>query len=144
MSLLTMAKKIFRRDRTLGSKKQTAAAKSVPREQSSEAAGRGAKNKQAPHIQSILAGQIGLQLMLSERSMRLQEKNTVVFRVNVAATKREIQQAVTDRYGAKVLSIRTATFAPKTRRRGATWGRTNAWKKVYVTVADVQPIAAGP
>lgn len=93
---------------------------------------------------SPTAAAIKLQPIVSERSLDAQADKVVVFRVDPAASKGRVRQAVQEKYGVKVLAVRTANFLPKARRRGATQGTTRSWKKAYVKVNDVAPLNLAP
>jgi len=75
---------------------------------------------------------------LTEKSNLLQEvQNQVVFKVNPAANKIEIKQAVEDLFNVKVSSVKTANMRGKKRRVGIkSVGRTNDWKKAYITLSE--------
>ena len=75
---------------------------------------------------------------LTEKSNLLQEmNNTVVFKVNPAANKIEIKKAVEDLFNVKVQSVKTSTMRGKKRRVGLkSVGRTNDWKKAYITLSE--------
>jgi len=60
------------------------------------------------------------------------ERRTLCFEVNRAATKTEIKEAVQQLFQVQVDSVRTANFEGKMRRRGRTIGRRSDWKKAYV------------
>jgi large subunit ribosomal protein L23 len=149
MSLLSLSKRIFKRDRAAKpvkkkARKTTSKVAADSQKSAQPARTPAEKRRQKKEPASVMAGRIQLHALMSERSIRLQEMNTVVFRVHPTATKLQIAQAIREQYSASVLSVRTATFRPKTRRRGATAGQTSTWKKAYVTVDDIQKIATGP
>lgn len=75
---------------------------------------------------------------LTEKSNLLQEmQNKVVFKVNPTANKIEIKQAVEDLFNVKVQSVRTSKVRGKKRRVGIkSIGRTNDWKKAYITLSE--------
>lgn len=75
---------------------------------------------------------------LTEKSNLLQEiQNTVVFKVNPQANKIEIKKAVEDLFDVKVQSVKTAMVQGKKRRVGIkSVGRTNNWKKAYITLSE--------
>ena len=57
--------------------------------------------------------------VITEKGLAIKEnQNTLVFQVAPAATKTEIRQAVQSIFKVKVLSVRTATYPGKERRRG--------------------------
>lgn len=87
---------------------------------------------------------LNLQPLITEKSVRLQEEGVVVFRVSEKTTKKQVEEAVKNKYKTEPLSIRTMRMSPKTRRRGNTYGRTSGWKKVYVKVKDIHKIVSGP
>lgn len=120
MSLLTRAKKILRKQ------EQQEGKKTAPEKQA----------EQTP-VASELVKRIGLSTILTEKSLRVQDQKTVVFRVRPSATKGQIMTAIQQQYGVRPKSVRTARFLPKARRRGQIVGSTQPWKKAYVQVDDV-------
>ena len=71
--------------------------------------------------------------IITEKGLQLKElQRTLVFEVATKATKSDIRRAVEMIFGVKVEVVRTATFAGKIRRRGASSGRRPMWKKAYV------------
>ncbi len=91
----------------------------------------------------LLALGIDLQLLLTEKGVRLQEQNVVTFKVVAGASKSQIARAIEERYGTRPRHIRTVPVLPRRRRRGNTAGRTAAWKKAYVQVEDVHSFNGG-
>lgn len=87
-----------------------------------------------------LAARIKLAPLTSEKGFELQARNQLVFRTVVSATKGQIRQAVQAVYEVKPLAIRTIIMSGKSRRRGQVVGRTAAWKKAYVKVADIKSV----
>ncbi|THB77773.1 MAG: 50S ribosomal protein L23 [Desulfobulbaceae bacterium] len=82
--------------------------------------------------QSILKGPC-----LTEKAALLQEvDNKVVFKVHPAANKIEIKQAVEKMFDVKVQNVQTVSMRGKKKRVGRYIGRTNDWKKAYVTLAE--------
>jgi len=75
---------------------------------------------------------------LTEKSNLLQEVlGTVVFKVDPQANKIEIKRAVEEFFNVKVSMVRTAMCHGKKRRVGLkSTGRTNDWKKAYVTLSE--------
>ena len=133
MSLLTRAKDILKKDEAASAKK------AAPKKEKAAPAAE-VKQDTAPETSTTLAQQIGLAGVLTEKSMRAQEKNIVMFRVKPQATKHQIRLAIEEAFNVTPKDIRTARFLPKTRRRGLIAGSTNAFKKVYVKVDDVRKI----
>lgn len=76
--------------------------------------------------------------MLTEKGTRLSdEENKYIFRVNTNANKLEIKQAVEELFKVKVTSVNTMNRKGKKKReRTASAGRTAAWKRAVVTLAE--------
>ena len=71
--------------------------------------------------------------IITEKGLNVKEtESTLVFDVNVHATKTEIKEAVQSIFKVKVDSVRTSNFAGKERRRGKFTGYRTDWKKAYV------------
>lgn len=147
MSLLSLSKKILSREgKTVAKGKaqkkpldKTRGKQAAKKEAGTKTKAKPAKKKAAAPV-SLMAARVGLFPILSEKSVRAQERNTIMFRVLPAATKHQISMAVQERYGVRVLAIRTSNMMPKVRRRGLVVGRTKHWKKAYVTVDNINPI----
>ena len=75
---------------------------------------------------------------LTEKSNLLQEvENTVTFKVDPRANKVEIKKAVEELFDVKVKNVRTVPVKGKKRRVGIkSMGRTNDWKKAYVSLSE--------
>ncbi len=130
MSLLSLSKKIISR----GKKGTDSATKTASDD----------KNKKNITAKPVVIPKIEAHMLLSEKSTASQEQNTIFLRVSPTATKYQITQAVKDKYGVTALRVRTAQFSGKIRRRGRTEGSTNAWKKAYVKVDNIQSLTIGP
>ncbi len=76
--------------------------------------------------------------LITEKSMTARERShTLCFQVTPNATKAEIRAAIEEAFKelrGKVLSVRTANFPGKERRRGQTSGHRPDWKKAFVRV----------
>lgn len=72
--------------------------------------------------------------IISEKSVRLQEENKYVFRVDKRATKNQIKDAVEGRFGVTVLGVSTVNVKSKRKRLGRYEGRTASWKKAIVSL----------
>jgi large subunit ribosomal protein L23 len=71
--------------------------------------------------------------VITEKGLAIKEsQNTLVFQVAPSATKTEVKQAVQTIFKVKVLSVRTAMYPGKERRRGKFTGYRPDWKKAYV------------
>ncbi len=89
--------------------------------------------------------EISIKPIITERATKLSEKrNCYTFRVSPDANKYQIKQLVEQLYGVKVESVNTAVVRGKNKSRwtksGLLRGKTNSWKKAFVTVADGQSI----
>jgi len=71
--------------------------------------------------------------LITEKGLSVKEtEGTLVFEVAPAASKTEVKQAVQTIFKVKVLSVRTAMYPGKERRRGKFAGYRPDWKKAYV------------
>ena len=73
-------------------------------------------------------------------SFAMQNSNQYTFRVRRSATKTDIKQAVELMFDVKVSGVQTVNEPGKSRRFGRTIGRTQDWKKAYVSLAEGQAI----
>ena len=73
-------------------------------------------------------------------SLAMQNHNQYTFRVRREATKTDIKKAVELMFDVKVSGVQVANEPGKTRRFGGTSGRTQDWKKAYVSLAAGQTI----
>jgi large subunit ribosomal protein L23 len=80
--------------------------------------------------------------LLTEKGTRLsEEENKYIFRVNPAANKAEIKQAVEKLFNVEVVSVNTMNRKGKKKReRTASFGRTAAWKRAVVTLSESSTI----
>jgi large subunit ribosomal protein L23 len=78
--------------------------------------------------------------VVTEKATALSEKNTVVFRVAIAATKPEIAAAVEGLFGVKVEGVNTLLAKGKAKRFKGRPGRRSDVKKAYVRLAAGQTI----
>jgi large subunit ribosomal protein L23 len=65
-------------------------------------------------------------------------QNTLVFEVDMKASKTEVKQAVETLFKVQVSGVRTSTVEGKERRRGKYTGYRPDWKKAYVRLKDGQ------
>ena len=71
--------------------------------------------------------------VITEKGMGVKEvENTLVFEVELHATKTEVKQAVETLFKVKVVGVRTSVMEGKERRRGKFTGYRPDWKKAYV------------
>jgi large subunit ribosomal protein L23 len=73
-------------------------------------------------------------------SLAMQNHNQYTFRVRRDATKIDIRKAVELMFDVKVAGVQVVNEPGKTRRFGRTSGRTQDWKKAYVSLAAGQTI----
>jgi large subunit ribosomal protein L23 len=73
-------------------------------------------------------------------SFAMQNHNQYVFRVLRHATKTDIKQAVELMFDVKVKGVQVVNEPGKTRRFGRLSGRTQDWKKAYVSLVQGQTI----
>lgn len=139
MSILSQAKKILKRDEA-SSKKEV---KGKTRSKKAKAEPQEAAKKNAG-MNLVVAGTIGLSVVLSEKSIAQQVGNVLVVKVKPEASKSQIAGAVQSLFGVKVLAVRTTKVRPKRRQRGMTIGRTKHMKKAYVKVDDISKINVAP
>ena len=78
---------------------------------------------------------------VSEKATMTAEKaNTVVFKVAIDATKKEIKAAVEKLFEVEVKSVNTPINKGKTKRQGMRQGRRSDVKKAYVTLKEGQDL----
>jgi large subunit ribosomal protein L23 len=75
-------------------------------------------------------------IVLTEKSNRLRDKNTVVFEVRRDANKLQIKNAVQKLFNVKVESVNTLVMRGKDRRMGRGYGKMQNWKKAMVTLQE--------
>ena len=78
---------------------------------------------------------------VTEKTSRaMQNHNQYTFRVRRTATKVDIKKAVELMFDVKVSGVQVVNEPGKQRRFGKTIGRTQDWKKTYVSLAEGQAI----
>ena len=78
--------------------------------------------------------------IITEKATMLGEKNTIVFRVAIDATKPQIKAAVEGLFGVKVDGVNTLIAKGKTKRFRGRPGQRSDVKKAYVKLAQGQSI----
>ena len=73
-------------------------------------------------------------------SLAMQNHNQYTFRVRRDASKTDIRKAVELMFDVKVAGVQVVNEPGKVRRFGRTSGRTQDWKKAYVSLAAGQTI----
>lgn len=89
--------------------------------------------------------EIMIEPIVTEKATALTDKlNRYTFRVSPDANKFQIQDLVEKLYGVKVVAVNTMNVRGKNKARytksGLLRGKTAAWKKAVITVADGQTI----
>ena len=89
--------------------------------------------------------EIQIEPIVTEKATKLSEKlNRYTFRVSPDANKIEIKKLIENLYGVKVEKINTAVVRGKNKSRwtrsGLLRGKTNEWKKAFVSLAEGQTI----
>jgi large subunit ribosomal protein L23 len=78
-----------------------------------------------------------LRPIITEKSTRLMDDdNTYVFQVGLAANKIQVKRAVEALYGVSVVDVRTLRMRGKSKRFGRHYGKRSNWKKAYITLAE--------
>jgi large subunit ribosomal protein L23 len=88
----------------------------------------------ASHYDTIIAP------VITEKATLLSEKNKVVFKVPLTATKDEVKAAVEALFKVKVTAVNTLRTKGKTKRFKGMLGQRSDTKKAIVTLADGQSI----
>ena len=78
--------------------------------------------------------------VITEKATTVGERNQMVFRVALDATKPEIKAAVEGLFGVKVVAVNTLLAKGKTKRFRGRPGRRSDMKKAYVELAPGQSI----
>ena len=73
-------------------------------------------------------------------SLAMQNHNQYTFRVRRDATKTDIRKAIELMFDVKVAGVQVVNEPGKVRRFGRTAGRTQDWKKAYVSLSPGQTI----
>ena len=84
--------------------------------------------------------QIIIEPILTEKSVSQRLLSRYVFRVNPAATKIAVRQAVEKAFKVKVKAVNMCWLRSKRRVLGRSIGRTSHYKKAYVTLVSGQKI----
>jgi len=75
--------------------------------------------------------------VVTEKSLKIQEENnTVVFEVEKSMNKIHVKQAIAEIYKVKVESVNIVNTKSKTKRVGRYTGKTHAFKKAYIKLAE--------
>ena len=83
----------------------------------------------------MLARQVILEPVVSEKSYALMADGKYTFRVDDRAHKTQVARAVEEIFDVRVAGVRTMKVRSKPKRRGMHRGRTRSWKKAVVQLA---------
>ncbi len=83
----------------------------------------------------MLARQVIIEPVVSEKSYALMADGKYTFRVDARAHKTQVSRAVEEIFGVTVAEVRTMQVPSKPKRRGLHSGRTRGWKKAIVELA---------
>src|ERR1700730_8546556 len=78
--------------------------------------------------------------VITEKATNVSEHNQVIFRVPLAATKREVKAAVEELFNVKVKAVNTIRVQGKLKRFRGRVGRRSDYKKAVVTLGEGQRI----
>lgn len=84
--------------------------------------------------------QIIVEPLITEKAIGGRTASRYAFKVNLAAGKLAIADAIEQLFKVKVVKVNTLKVRPKVRIMGRSIGRTTHWKKAYVTLAAGQKI----
>lgn len=88
----------------------------------------------------LLAHDIIIRPVITEKSSRLMEHNQYTFEVHPSSNKIQIKEAIQDVFKVKVEKVHTLKVRPKPKRMGAFLGKSRSWKKAVVTLVDGERI----
>ena len=74
--------------------------------------------------------------VITEKSAAQAEANVYTFKVAEKANKIEIKKAIEAAYGVKVVKVNTLNTKAKSKRVGRYTGKTQTYKKAFITLAD--------
>ena len=89
---------------------------------------------------NLVAHDIILRPVITEKSSRLMELNKYTFEVHSSANKIQIRKAIEEIFKVKVLSVHTISIHSKPKRMGAFLGKTRSWKTAIVSLAQGERI----
>ena len=78
--------------------------------------------------------------VITEKAAIQAEANIYTFKVAKDANKIEIKKAIEEAFGVKVDKVNTANTKAKDKRVGRYTGKTQTYKKAYITLADGEKI----
>jgi large subunit ribosomal protein L23 len=99
-----------------------------------------AAKRENPVISRERMYQTILSPLVTEKATALSERNQVVFKVALEATKPEIKAAVEGLFSVQVLAVNTMVVKGKEKRFRGRKGKRSDWKKAMVRLAEGQSI----
>ena len=78
--------------------------------------------------------------VITEKAAIQAEANIYTFKVAIDANKIEIKKAIEEAFGVKVVKVNTANTKAKDKRVGRYTGKTQTYKKAFITLADGEKI----
>ena len=78
--------------------------------------------------------------VITEKSAHQAEQNVYTFKVASSANKIEIKKAIEAAFGVKVEKVNTLNTKAKSKRVGRYTGKTQTYKKAFITLADGEKI----
>lgn len=89
---------------------------------------------------NLIAHDIIIRPLITEKSSRLMELNKYTFEVHSSANKIQVRKAIEEIFKVKVTSVHVINIHPKPKRMGAFLGKTRSWKKAIVSLAPGERI----
>jgi large subunit ribosomal protein L23 len=89
---------------------------------------------------SLLAHDVIVRPIITEKSSRMMEHNKYTFEVLRQVNKIQVREAIEEIFKVKVTDVHVMNVHPKPKRMGAYRGMSRAWKKAIVTLAEGQRI----
>lgn len=89
---------------------------------------------------NLISHDIIIRPVITEKSSRLMEENKYTFEVHSSANKIQIRKAVEEVFKVKVKDVHVISVHPKPKRMGAFVGKSRAWKKAIVSLAQGERI----
>lgn len=86
----------------------------------------------------MLAEEIILKPIITEKSTKDLQEGKYTFKVNTKATKVQIAKAIEEIFNVKVLKVNTLNYDGKTKRTRGIKGKTSKFKKAIITI-DLNP-----
>ena len=89
---------------------------------------------------NLVAHDIIIRPLITEKSSRLMELNKYSFEVHLSANKIQVRKAIEEIFKVKVTNVHIMNIHPKPKRMGAFIGKSRSWKKAIVSLAPGERI----